>query len=91
MIRINRAITATFVAPQHPMIATAISEIASTAIPLINPDYRTKVMNIVLFAFYSPNYLALYINLQQKKNEKKRQIELYSLLLVNVLSFFYIF
>tara|TARA_Y100000748_G_scaffold301082_1_gene300699 strand:+ start:315 stop:614 length:300 start_codon:yes stop_codon:yes gene_type:complete len=68
ILRVNRAIAATLLYPEHPFKAIATSEIISVFGPFLDPKMYSKIMALTLAMMYNPNFSHFYI-----KNYKKNQ------------------
>ena len=69
IIRINRALAATLLYPEHPIHAIAASETISVFGPFLNPYMYTKIMALTLCMMYYPNFSHLFIqNYQNNQN-----------------------
>ena len=81
LIRANRCIAASLIYPQHPLQAIAISEIASVLLPILNPDYFSRIFGTILAIMYHPNYARFYIKSYHELNILHDQAEICCILL----------
>jgi len=80
-IRINRAISATLLYPEHPIQAIAASECISVFSPFLNPKMYSRIFSIILAFMYFPSYTTLYLKYFEKQNLKHYQAEIILLIL----------
>lgn len=76
IVRINRAVAATLLYPEHPIQAIAASETFSVFGPFINPNMYTKIMALTLCMMYYPNFSHLFIQNHQKNQNVYYQSEI---------------
>lgn len=81
LIRANRAIAASFIYPDHPIQAIAISEISSVIIPALNPELFPRVLGTMIAIMYQPNFAHYYIKSYHKLNNIHNEAEICTLLL----------
>jgi len=84
IIRVNRAITATLLYPQHPIQAIAASEIISVFGPFLNPDIYTHIMVLTISIMYYPNFSHFFITNYKKNRNIYYQAEICTSLLFNL-------
>jgi hypothetical protein len=56
LVRTNRAIAASLIYPENPILAVAVSEIVSVIVPLLNPKKYSKIMAHIIAFIYNPNF-----------------------------------
>ena len=81
LIRANRAIAASFIYPEHPIQAIAISEVSSVIIPALNPNLFPRILGTVIAMLYQPNFAHYYIKSYHKLNNIYNEAEICTLLL----------
>tara|TARA_E500000178_G_scaffold333139_1_gene367710 strand:+ start:617 stop:916 length:300 start_codon:yes stop_codon:yes gene_type:complete len=87
LIRINRALSACYLIPQHPIHAIAISECISVIGPLFNPILYNRIIGMIIAMAYSPSYAIFYIKWYIKHEKIYYQTELIFLLLFNFIMY----
>ena len=81
LIRCNRAIVATFIYPNHPIIAISISEIISVIAPILNPNTLKKINGLILTIIYAPTFSHAIFNIYKNDNINKNKTELLLLII----------
>ena len=85
LIRINRAIASTYICPDHPLKAIAISESISLFTPLLNPKLYSKTVAHIITFLYNPGFLFYILRNYEKSNLIYNQAEFCFLILFNLL------
>ena len=80
-VRMNRAISACLINPDHPIQSIAISEFASVILPMLNPKVYTKIIGLMYSFIYAPSYVSEYFNYHQRINLLYYQAEICTSLL----------
>lgn len=88
LIRANRAIAASFICPTHPIQAILVSETISICAPLLDPQFFSKILGLILAIKYNPTFANTMINQYKKINLIYNQGEICCLLLFNLLLVF---
>lgn len=83
-LRFNRALTACYLYPEHPIQAIAISETISVFGPFFNENLYAKIIGIMYSMIYNPLYAYFYLDWYIKTEKKHYQTELFLLLLLNI-------
>lgn len=81
IIRMNRAISACLINPEHPITSIAISEVASVVLPMLNPKIYTKIIGLIVSFIYAPSYVDKYLYYYQSNNILYYQAEICTSLL----------
>tara|TARA_B100000900_G_scaffold349111_1_gene315144 strand:- start:1666 stop:1965 length:300 start_codon:yes stop_codon:yes gene_type:complete len=81
IVRVNRAIAATLLYPQHPILNIATTEVISVFGPFLYPEMYTKIIALTLCIMYYPNYAYFFITNYQKNQNIYYQAEICTSLL----------
>lgn len=75
-IRINRAVIATIIYPDSPILAISASEVISTGVPLLNPKTQPLIIATIIAILYNPSFASFYISKNIEVNTIYNKIEL---------------
>jgi len=81
LVRTNRALAASLIYPDNPMLAVAASEIISVMVPLLNPKKYSKLIAHIIAFMYNPNYASSIIKSYQEQDMLYYKSEICFLLL----------
>tara|TARA_B100001057_G_scaffold20748_2_gene19157 strand:+ start:9547 stop:9846 length:300 start_codon:yes stop_codon:yes gene_type:complete len=87
LVRANRAIAASLIYPSHPIQAVIVSETISIFAPLLDPQFFSKILGLILAYKYNPTFATLMSQQYLKINLTYNQAEICCLLLFNLLLF----
>jgi hypothetical protein len=68
LVRTNRAIAASLIYPENPILAVAASETVSVIVPLLNPKKYSKMMAHIIVLLYNPNFASLILESYQNSD-----------------------
>ena len=68
LVRTNRAIAASLIYPENPVLAVAASEIVSVIVPLLNPKKYSKIMAHIIALIYNPNFASSILESYQNSD-----------------------
>ena len=68
LVRTNRALAASLMYPENPILAVAASEIVSVIVPLLNPKKYSKMMAHIIALLYNPNFASLILESYQNSD-----------------------
>ena len=68
LVRTNRAIAASLIYPENPVLAVAASEIVSVIVPLLNPKKYSKIMAHIIVLIYNPNFASSILESYNNSN-----------------------
>ena len=88
LVRANRAIAASLIYPSHPIQAVIVSETISIFAPLLDPQFFSKILGLILAYKYNPTFATLMSQQYLKINLTYNQAEICCLLLFNLLLLF---
>lgn len=89
LIRTTRAISASYIYPQHPIIAVGISEIVSVFGPFLNPKLLSKSLSTFICILYLPQFTSAYLKLYTESEKIYYQTELMFLMLFIITEYLY--
>ena len=81
LVRTNRAIAASLIYPENPVLAVAASEIVSVIVPLLNPKKYSKIMAHIIAFIYNPNFASSILESYQNSDKIYYRSEICFLLL----------
>jgi hypothetical protein len=81
LVRTNRAIAASLIYPENPVLAVAASEIVSVIVPLLNPKKYSKIMAHIIALIYNPNFASSIVESYQNSDKIYYRSEICFLLL----------
>ena len=79
LLRVNRAISASLLFPEHYLQAIATSEIISVISPFLNPELYSKILALTIILMYNPTstFVWFYIKNNENIERKYYDAELY--------------
>ena len=80
-LRINRAIAASLINPNHILESIAVSEAISVLGPMFNPKFYAKIIALSIVVVYKPSFIDVIIKKHNDENLLYYQAELCTLLL----------
>ena len=76
LLRVNRAISASLLFPEHYLQAIATSEIVSVIVPFLNPELYSKILALSIILMYNPSFVWFYIKNNENIERKYYDAEL---------------
>lgn len=80
-LRINRAIAASLINPNHIIESIIVSETISVLGPMFNPKFYAKIIALSIVVIYKPSFIDVIIKKHNDENLLYYQAELCTLLL----------
>ena len=68
LVRTNRALAASLMYPENPILAVAASELVSVIVPLLNPKKYSKIMAHIIALIYNPNFASSILESYQNSD-----------------------
>ena len=81
IVRTNRAIALSFILPEQPIKAIALSESISVLEPILNYNIRNQILGLLLAMMYAPQFTSYILDIYTQKNLINIQGEICILLL----------